>query len=224
MSFDLSPQRIREAVVFLIALVLSIAVHEFGHAIMADKLGDRTPRSQGRVTLNPLAHADPIGTLLFPLIALLTNMGILFGWGKPVLINPMAFTRRFRKKVSHLFVALAGPAMNVILALIVTIIFGLGIATKIIQPDQDIANGLIQVIMLNWVLFFFNLIPCPPLDGGAVLAGILPDRHQNIIEFLQRYGFLILIGLLVTGAVSIFVFPARWITIQSILLMHRIFA
>ncbi len=119
---DLSLDKVREAAVFLIALVLSIAVHEFGHAFSADKLGDRTPRLQGRVTLNPLVHADPIGTLLFPVIAVLMNTGILFGWGRPVQINPVAFTRKLRMKTAHLIVAAAGPAMNVILALLLTIL------------------------------------------------------------------------------------------------------
>lgn len=197
--------------VFLIALVLSIAVHEYGHAIVADRLGDRTPRLQGRVTLNPLAHADPIGTFLFPVIALLTQMGILFGWGKPVQINPAAFTRKFSMRTGHLLVAIAGPAMNVILALLVTIIYAIVLATGILPPQHPIASGINQVIFLNWVLCFFNLIPCPPLDGGAVLAGLLPPKYDHIHTFLSQYGFIILIGLLVTGAVSVFLTPALFI-------------
>jgi Zn-dependent protease len=208
--------------VYLIALVLSIAVHEFGHAIVADKLGDRTPRYQGRVTLNPLAHADPIGTFLFPVIGLFSGMGILFGWGKPVQINPLAFSRRFRVKTGHLLVAAAGPAMNVLLALLVTILFAILLATRVVQPQHPIALGIMQVIHLNWVLCFFNLIPCPPLDGGAVLAGLLPDKHDNVNQFLNQYGFIILIGLLVTGAVSYLLKPAIWISEMSILAVLRL--
>src|SRR5512140_3800237 len=111
----LGPEEIKHAVVYMIALVLSIAVHEFGHAFVADRLGDRTPRYQGRVTLNPLAHADPIGTFLFPILGMLFSGGVLFGWGKPVIVNPVAFTRRFRMKIGHLMVAAAGPVMNVLL-------------------------------------------------------------------------------------------------------------
>jgi Zn-dependent protease len=220
--FNLSPERIREAVVYLIALVLSIAVHEFGHAITADKLGDRTPRYQGRVTLNPLAHADPIGTFLFPLIGLFAGGGILFGWGKPVQINPVAFTHKLRMKVAHLIVAAAGPAMNVLLAMLVTIIFAVLLATKAISLGHPLAMGIIQVIHLNWVLCFFNLIPCPPLDGGAVLAGLLPDKYDNVNQFLNQYGFIILIGLLVTGAVSFLLWPATKVTILTLQLVQQL--
>ncbi len=205
---DLSLDKVREAAVFLIALVLSIAVHEFGHAFSADKLGDRTPRLQGRVTLNPLVHADPIGTLLFPVIAVLMNTGILFGWGRPVQINPVAFTRKLRMKTAHLIVAAAGPAMNVILALLLTILWGVLLKVGVISFRDPIEQGIQQVMHLNWVLCFFNLIPVPPLDGGAVLAGLLPDRYSRHMDLLNQYGFFILIGLLVTGAVSIFLWPA----------------
>jgi len=205
---DLSLDKVREAVVFLIALILSIAVHEYGHAISADKLGDRTPRLQGRVTLNPMAHADPIGTLLFPVIAVLMNTGILFGWGKPVQINPMSFTRKLRMKTAHLIVAAAGPAMNVIMAVVLTIVLGILMVTGVLDGKPDILQGIAMVIQLNWVLCFFNLIPVPPLDGGAVLAGLLPDRYARHMDFLHQYGFFILIGLLVTGAVRVFLWPA----------------
>ena len=221
--FDISLEKVREAVVFLIALILSIAVHEFGHAIAADKLGDRTPRYQGRVTLNPLAHADPIGTLVMPLVIFFTGWPLI-GWGKPVMVNPAAFTRKLRMKPGHLLVALAGPAMNVVLATIVTAIFAILLAIGVFDlhcitwPGRSlpgcspVANGLVGVIFLNWALAFFNMIPCPPLDGGAVLAGLLPDRFNNVTEFLRQYGFLILIGLLLTGAVQYFLFPAYYVT------------
>jgi len=199
--------KVRDAVVFLIALVLSIAVHEFGHAITADKLGDRTPRYQGRVTLNPLAHADPIGTFVMPLVIFFTGYPLI-GWGKPVMVNPAAFTRKLRMKTAHLLVAAAGPAMNVLLALVITLIFGLLVKIGLLQLGTDLSRGVTTVILLNWALAFFNLIPCPPLDGGTVLAGLLPDRFDNVNQFLRQYGFLILIGLLVTGAIGYFLIPA----------------
>lgn len=214
--FNLTPEQVRDVTVTLIALVLSIAVHEFGHAFVADRLGDRTPRLQGRVTLNPLAHADLFGTLIFPLLALFMNIGLLFGWGKPVQVNPVAFTRRLRMKTGHLLVAAAGPAMNVVLAVLVTVIYGVLIATRVMSPMAPIAQGIIDVIRLNWVLCFFNLIPCPPLDGGTVLAGLLPDRYQDITRFLQQYGKYILIALLVTGLARYFVAPAVWLTHLSL--------
>jgi Zn-dependent protease len=216
---NLTPDRVRDAVVYLIALILSIAVHEFGHAITADRLGDRTPRYQGRVTLNPLAHADPVGTILFPLIGIFFSTGVLFGWGKPVQINPVAFTRRFSVSTGHLIVAAAGPAMNVVLALIVTGILALLLATHVISFAHPLAHGLILVIHLNWVLCFFNLLPCPPLDGGAVLAGLLPRKYDHVNQFLNQYGFIILMGLLITGLVSYLLYPATAIVKLTIRLL-----
>lgn len=204
-------EKVREAVVFLIALVLSIAVHEFGHAFSADKLGDRTPRLQGRVTLNPIAHADPIGTLLLPLMMVLFSPGMLFGWGRPVQINPMAFTRKLRMKTAHLIVAAAGPAMNVLLALLVTVLLKVLLMAGVLDKNPAIIDGIAMVVRLNWILCFFNLIPIPPLDGGAVLAGLLPDRYSRHLDLLNQYGMFILIGLLVTGALRIFLWPAMQI-------------
>lgn len=113
---DLSPEQIRWIIQALIILILSICVHEFGHAIVADKLGDPLPRSQGRTTLNPAAHADPIGTLLFPLIALVATKGasLGFGWGKPVQVSPRHFTRKVSMRTGHMLVAAAGPCMNLL--------------------------------------------------------------------------------------------------------------
>lgn len=207
--------KIRTAIVMLIAFVLSVAVHEFGHAYLADRFGDDTPRRQGRVTLNPIAHADPIGTLAMPLVGALFG-GFVIGWGKPVMVNPVAFTRKLRMKIAHLFVALAGPVMNVFLALLVTGLLALLLATGVLKPGQEITTGIVQVIYLNWLLFFFNLIPCPPLDGGAVLAGLLPDKSQRVMDFFNQYGFIILIGLFFSGALGVLLRPALWMTQLSL--------
>ena len=216
-QFDLA--RVREGVVLLIALILSVAVHEFGHAFSADRLGDSTPRHQGRVTLNPLAHIDPLGTLIFPIVAFVTSFGLL-GWGRPVQINPVAFTRRFRMKTSHLIVAICGPAMNVLLALLVTLLYAVLVIAGVLEPKHPVAGGIYMVIQLNWILCFFNLLPCPPLDGGAVLAGLLPDRYDSINQFLAQYGPFILIGLLITGMLSYFLLPAMFIAQQSWILIN----
>ena len=218
-QFDLA--KVREGVVLLIALILSVAVHEFGHAISADKLGDSTPRHQGRVTLNPLAHIDPLGTLIFPIVAFVTSFGLL-GWGRPVQINPIAFTRRLRMKTAHLIVAICGPAMNVALALLVTVLYAVLLATGVLTPTHPVSGGLHLVIQLNWILCFFNLLPCPPLDGGAVLAGLLPDRFDNVNQFLAQYGPFILIGLLISGMLSYFLLPAVLLARQSIILVHSL--
>ncbi|MBK8482206.1 MAG: site-2 protease family protein [Proteobacteria bacterium] len=215
------PQRVRDAIVMLIALVLSIAVHEYGHALVADLLGDDTPRRQGRVTLNPLAHADPIGTLLFPLIGFLGG-GVLFGWGKPVMVNPLRFTRRFRMATGHMLVAIAGPAMNVLLALLVTLIYAVLLRLGVLDPASDAAHGIIRLILLNWVLMLFNLLPIPPLDGGTVLAWLIGDRQPRVIGFLQQYGFMLLIVFLMTGLVSYWLMPAYGIALGSVALVHRL--
>jgi Zn-dependent protease len=204
--FDIPLEKIRYAVVMLISLILSVAVHEFGHAFSADRLGDGTPRHEGRVTLNPFAHADPIGTIIVPLLAIFVGGG-LFGWGRPVNINPTAFTRKLRMKHSHLIVAIAGPAMNILLAGLVTIVLAILLAFNVLTVGNPIVIGIYHVIELNWLLFFFNLLPCHPLDGGAVLAGLLPRKYDNVNQFLRQYGFLILIGLLATGVLGLIIGP-----------------
>lgn len=219
MSFN--PKEIREAVVFIITLVLSIAVHEFGHAFVADKLGDPTPRSQGRVTLNPLAHIELFGTLLIPLVVFFTHAPLL-GWGKPVQVSPVNYTRRWSMGTSDILVTAAGPSMNVILALLVTIIYTVLLATHLLDPSNELARGIVNVILLNWSLAFFNLIPCPPLDGGWILGALLPRRHENIMEFLRQYGFVILMGLVISGAVTYLLIPAVYVTRFFLRIAHGI--
>jgi len=209
---DLSPDKIRTAITYLIALILSIAVHEFGHAFVADKLGDRLPRSQGRVTLNPIAHIDPIGTIMMPLVITFTGAPLL-GWGKPVLTNPLAYTRKLRMKVGHMLVAAAGPAMNGLLALVVSIVFV--VYLRVTHQDQGaVATNLWLLIRLNIILMFFNLLPLPPLDGGTVLRGLLPDQFDAILDPLQRYGAFILLALLMTGLLSYLMGPAIFVIQQ----------
>src|SRR5262245_28330733 len=113
MGLSLTPEQLQDGVVMMITLILSIAVHEFGHAFVADRLGDRLPRSQGRVTLNPMAHADPIGTIALPALGFLFSGGTAlgFGWGRPVQVNPPAFTRRFTMRTGDVLVSAAGPGM-----------------------------------------------------------------------------------------------------------------
>ncbi len=220
--FNFSLEDVRGAIVFLITLILSICVHEFGHAFAADKLGDRTPRVQGRVTLNPIAHMDPIGTLVMPLFIYFSHMPLI-GWGKPVFVNPAAFSRRFRMKTAHLLVAAAGPLMNVLLAILISIILTILWATHVVAPMSPIGQGFLQFIGLNWTLAFFNLIPLPPLDGGTILAGLLPDKYDNVMNFLRQYGFLILIGMLITNSslhlLDVFFIPANLILNATISLM-----
>ncbi len=206
----ISIDRAREGILFLIALVLSISVHEFGHAWFANRLGDPLPRSQGRVTLSPMAHIDPIGTLLMPIMGFFTGLPLL-GWGRPVQTSPVSYNRRFSMRTGHMLVAASGPAMNLIMATIVSAMVVVGGRLGIMPPS--IAEPLIRyMVLLNLSLMFFNLLPIPPLDGGAVMAGLLPESLQYIPRFLERYGFIILVGLLITGLLSVLMIPADHIS------------
>jgi Zn-dependent protease len=211
---------VREGVVYLVALVLSICVHEFGHAWVADKLGDRLPRAQGRVTLNPLSHIDPVGTLLMPLIAFvmaLSDPGAasrIIGWGKPVEISlhPGQITRRISLRTANAIIAFAGPFMNIAFALVLSV----PCVLLLRAGRNELADGVGFVIAMNIGLCFFNLIPLPPLDGGAILARLLPRQLDFVTRALNRYGFIVLFALLMTRALSILMTPAfivedRWL-------------
>jgi Zn-dependent protease len=213
-------EKLRFGLIYLVALVLSICVHEFGHAFVADKLGDPLPRSQGRVTLNPLAHIDLIGTILLPLVAIFSGPAIgsrILGWGKPVRISlsPRDMTRKLTIRSAHALIAIAGPMMNILFALLLS-----GIYMLLIRSGLDTLGAAVAgVIMMNIGLCFFNLLPIPPLDGGAVLARIVPRRFDGFLDQLNHYGFIILFALLMTGALSWFMYPARWVGEQWITLI-----
>jgi Zn-dependent protease len=201
----------------MIILLLSIAVHEFGHAYAADRIGDRLPRRQGRVTLNPLAHADPIGTLLLPLLFLATTGGLGFGWGKPV-----EHTTHDRKK--RVFISFAGPAMNVILGTTVAIIHTALLATHVLSLEHAISQALFYAVMLNFVLFFFNLLPASPLDGGSVARGIIPHSWVEHWDKFATYApFVVMAFMLVPRLGKAFTLPARFLATQLYHLLGIIF-
>jgi Zn-dependent protease len=208
---DISADQVRTAILSLVAFVVSVAVHEFGHAFMADRLGDPLPRSQGRLTLSPLAHADLVGTILLPLVAAFSPGLPMIAWGKPVRTNPQAY-KGISPRVGHMIVSLMGPAMNLALAISISIvILVLGKAGVVHRPlALDLARYLLQ---LNIMLMFFNLIPLPPLDGGAVLAGLLPESLQIIPRTLQRYGMILFFVLLLSGALRFVMRPADHLTL-----------
>lgn len=163
-----------------VALVVAITVHEFAHALVADKLGDPTPRVQGRITLNPLAHLDTLGTIMI--------FFTRFGWGKPVQFDP--FNLKNPKRDAAM-IALAGPTSNILLAI------ALSLALRLLPVPEIIGFIMAQTIFLNVSLAVFNFIPIHPLDGGKILIGLLP--HRTAVEWdqtLHRYGILILIFLL----------------------------
>lgn len=211
---DLSPEQIRLIIQTLIILVLSICVHEFGHAIVADKLGDPLPRSQGRTTLNPAAHADPIGTLLFPVLALVATKGasLGFGWGRPVQVSPVSFTRKLSMRAGHMLVAAAGPTMNLLFGVFISLIHLALLKTGVLSPADALNGPLSLAVELNFVLAFFNLIPAPPLDGGAVLEGLLPQRMVPRYQKLAVYGpFVLMAVIFIPQFQAVFLTPAVWL-------------
>lgn len=188
---------LKQAGIYVLCLVLSIGVHEYFHALAAHKLGDPTPEVEGRLTLNPLVHADPIGTLLLPLVLGLSGSGVLFGWGKPVPTQPRHYTRRVTMRGGLAIVAVAGPMGNLVLAIAVLIVaFFVDLAGAM---HGQLAELFLTMLTLNVVLMAFNLIPLHPLDGGKILAALLPTRLQHVDDFLLRYGSFILIGLMIAG-------------------------
>jgi Zn-dependent protease len=223
---DLSPQQIRNIIVGVFILLISVALHEFGHAIAAYKLGDDTPKRQGRVTLNPIAHADPIGTLLLPVIGGIYSAasGIAggFGWGKPVQWQPHKIRRGIKMATANIIVSFAGPFMNLALALFLTLTHAIlakagvlelkVVGTALLIPTE-VDRILVMAAATNFVLFFFNLLPIPPLDGGHIAQAFTPYRHRDKFDAYARYGPFVLLGVMLIPQVRVvFSVPATWCT------------
>ncbi|MEQ1759458.1 MAG: site-2 protease family protein [Vicinamibacterales bacterium] len=183
-------------VVFLV-LVGSLTIHEAAHAWSADRLGDATARLLGRVSLNPAVHVDPIGTILFPLIALVTNLPVL-GWAKPVPVNTGQLGATWKQK--FMLIAAAGPASNLVIAVVAALL------SKVLG-DSPVGPALAMTVYLNVLLAVFNMIPVPPLDGGNVLSGLLRGPAARAFDSLRPYGFIILYGLMFSGGLSTLVAP-----------------
>jgi Zn-dependent protease len=204
-AVDVSADQVRVALFAVIAFVVSVSIHEFGHAFMADRLGDRIPRLQGRLTLSPLAHIDPIGTLAMPLFGALSGLPLI-AWGKPVQTNPANYTKRFSTTTGHMLVAAAGPFMNLVLAVIVSVVIVVLGKAGVLPPV--VRDGMIQyLLVLNIVLMFFNLIPLGPLDGAAVLDGLLPRSLSRIGELNRKYGMLVLMVLFFSPGLRLMMTP-----------------
>lgn len=195
-AIDFSTETLAVLGLYLICLIVSVAVHEYAHALVADRLGDATPGRDGRVSLNPIVHADPVGTLILPVIATFTALPLL-GWGRPVETQPSNYTRKISMRSGMALVAVAGPFANFALALIV-----LGIAA-VLARTMGVSEGmgivLTTLLQLNVLLMLFNLLPVHPLDGGKILAAFLPPRLEYIDDFLLRYGGWIVLGLVFLG-------------------------
>jgi Zn-dependent protease len=191
----------------MIVLLFSLTVHEMAHAWAADRLGDPTARLLGRVSLNPIVHADVIGTIVFPLIAMVSGAPLL-GWAKPVPVN-IRYLRHPRR--DYMLVAAAGPASNLVLAVCAaTVLAIMPISPQTLdQPTVTVplAAILSQLIRLNVLLAVFNMIPIPPLDGGNVLAGLLPLSMAAAFNRLRPYGFLLLYALILSDAYRYIVIP-----------------
>lgn len=210
-----------QLIIYVVVLLLSISAHEAGHAWMSHKFGDDTAYLLGRVTLNPVAHTDPIGTLLIPIASfVLAAMSGgrffgLIGWGKPTPVNPL----RWRNKdLANVMVSLAGIMANLLLALIGFVILkvclhtgmiGLGVVGQFGTLEEPVFLLLDRLLMMNLSLAVFNLLPVPPLDGSKVLYSILPAGAQPALEAMERFSYIILIGLMYLGVISAIMAPIR---------------
>lgn len=176
------------------ALLIALTIHEYSHARMAVALGDPTPRFMGRLTLNPIAHLDPIGLLMLWLAK--------FGWAKPVEINPNNFDNYRR---GMLLVSLAGPLSNVLLALVTSVVIAVFYKMSLLTTVW--IKLLTMLYSYNIILAVFNMIPIPPLDGSKVLSSLFPSLEGSIFAFLEQYGFFVLIALVYLGVISAIIGP-----------------
>jgi Zn-dependent protease len=189
-------------IIFLI-LLFSLTIHEAAHAWSASRLGDDTAKRLGRVSLNPIVHIDPIGTLLLPLVALASGSGMIFGWAKPtpVTVGNLGHPRR-----DSVLVTAAGPASNLAIAVVA--------AVALQQSDGMMRLIAFEALSLNVLLAIFNMLPIPPLDGGQILMALLPPRISIQLRFLYGYGFLILMGLMFTGILGYIVGPPYYLILS----------
>jgi Zn-dependent protease len=194
---------VQKIIIYAVPILFGLTVHEYAHGLMADRLGDPTPRSMGRLTLNPFSHLDPIGTLVF----FITQA---FGWARPISINSENLSSPRR---DLMWIALAGPLANLLLALFCALLYHLhnsivgnvGIeGAWLMVPFQKM---IVAGVVVNLSLGLINLIPIPPLDGGRILAGILPQRSAGYLEKIDSYGAILLLILVLSDSLSFFLFP-----------------
>lgn len=210
----------------IIVLIFSIIIHEYGHAWMANRLGDSTAKDLGRLTLNPIPHIDLFGSIVLPFFFILSQSGFILAWAKPVPYNP---NRIKDKKYGDLKVAIAGPLSNIIIATFFGLVVRLlpvaanikqGLFLSFLSRDNDVLNSLIAgniwhsiillsiiFIFINLLLAFFNLIPIPPLDGSKIVLNFLPEKLKYKALSIERYGLFIVLILLMTGLFRLIIIP-----------------
>jgi Zn-dependent protease len=184
-------------VVNFVAFFLALTVHEFSHALSAFYLGDRTAEYEGRLTLNPLAHIDLFGTVILPLLLIISNVGIVFGWAKPVPVN---YYNLRDQKWGPALVSLAGPAANIIFCIVAIVLWNIIKAFSTLGQTNLLVQFIFSLILVNLVLAVFNLIPIYPLDGSKVLFALLPQSWENFQIFMEKNGVFILLIFIVFGS------------------------
>jgi Zn-dependent protease len=215
MSFDVA-DFVSKLIIYMVVWIFSVSFHEFGHAWVSYKFGDDTAYRLGRVTLNPVPHIDPIGTLLLPFIGFVisfTSAGNfpLIAWGKPTPVNPLKWRN---KDTANVCVSLAGIVINLLIAIVAAVIIKIMISQQIITAE-NFQSGMISIffnflytlVLMNVGLAIFNLLPFPPLDGSKVLQTFLPRSFEPIFNILETYGFLILLVLVQLGVIRMIVSP-----------------
>lgn len=194
---------------FFIPFLFALCVHEFAHGLVAKWRGDNTAQAMGRLTLNPMAHADPIGTFALPIMAIAFNIPIFFGWAKPVPVD----TRQLKNpRVDMFWIALAGPLSNILMAMVATVVMAVVIRLAPAQGSTVAMKDILNMfIMVNLFLAIFNLIPLHPLDGGKVIARFLPARVNYWLDRNENITGIILLVLVISGALAILRWPVMMI-------------
>jgi Zn-dependent protease len=214
----MDPTIIQKIAIWALPLIFAVTVHEVAHGWVASKFGDQTARLAGRLTLNPISHIDIVGTIILPLMLLVLRSPVLFGWAKPVPVD----SRNLRNpRPQMVMVALAGPLSNLLMALIWAAIAKMGFYMSPWFSNPLVLMG-IAGIQINIMLGVLNCLPIPPLDGGRALSNLLPPRLAWRFDQLERYGFLILIVLMVTNVLNFILFPPIVFLVNGIMSLFGI--